>query len=72
MFTGELKNYTRAEAQEAVERLGGRATSSVSGETNYVIVGKDPGSKLKEANQHGVEILNEEQFEKLLSKLFPY
>jgi DNA ligase (NAD+) len=68
VFTGELDNYTRSEAKEAVERLGGRATSSVSGETDYVVVGENPGSKLDDAKDEGIEILDEEQFEQLLSR----
>lgn len=65
-FTGALENYTRDEAKDAVQRLGGRATSSVSSNTDYVVVGDDPGSKLDDAKQEGVKILDEEQFERLI------
>ncbi|MFW6147464.1 MAG: NAD-dependent DNA ligase LigA [Thermodesulfobacteriota bacterium] len=68
VFTGKLENYTRDEAQALVERLGGRATSSVSSETDYVVVGKDPGSKLEQAKKHQVEILEEKQFDSLLEE----
>jgi DNA ligase (NAD+) len=66
VFTGELSNYTRREAEARVEALGGRATSSVSGNTDYLIVGKGPGSKLEDAREQDVKILDEEQFERLL------
>jgi DNA ligase (NAD+) len=68
VFTGTLEKHTRAEAQRLVESLGGRATSSVSGETDYVVVGANPGSKLDEAKKHRVETLDEEAFDKLLSR----
>jgi DNA ligase (NAD+) len=68
VFTGQLENYTRDEAQRLVERLGGRATSSVSRETDYVVVGRDPGSKLDQAKKHKVEILEEKQFDSLLEE----
>jgi DNA ligase (NAD+) len=68
VFTGELEGYTRREAQEKVESLGARAASSVSGNTDYVVAGEDPGSKLKQAQKHEVEILNEKEFSTLLEK----
>jgi len=66
VFTGKLENYTRQEAKRAVEDRGGRATSSVSKETDYVVVGEDPGIKLDEAKRHKVKILEEKGFSKLL------
>lgn len=66
VFTGELENYTRNEAKKAVERLGARATSSVSKNTDYVVAGENPGSKLNQAKKHGVKILDERDFEELL------
>jgi len=68
VFTGKLKNYTRDKAQGLVERLGARTTSSVSGETDYLIVGEDPGSKLDQAKKHKMQVLDEEQFDSLLGK----
>ncbi|MBN2105159.1 NAD-dependent DNA ligase LigA [bacterium] len=66
VFTGALSRYTRKKAQQAVESLGGRAASSVSGQTDYVVAGEDPGSKLDKAKEEGVEILDESDFKKLL------
>lgn len=66
VFTGELARFTREQAKRAVERRGRRATSSVSGETDYLVAGEDPGSKLREAQETNVEILDEAEFEKLL------
>ncbi|MFP3952967.1 MAG: NAD-dependent DNA ligase LigA [Candidatus Acetothermia bacterium] len=62
VFTGRLENFTRAEAQDLVERLGGRATSSVSSETDYLVVGDNPGSKYDRALEEDVTILTEEEF----------
>jgi len=62
VFTGELDRWTRDEVQRYVERLGGRATSSVSGETDYVVAGPGAGSKLDEAQQRDVPVLDEEEF----------
>jgi len=67
VLTGELENYSRNDAKEAIEGLGGRVTSSVSGETDYLVVGDNPGRKLDEVKAKNVRILNEKQFEELLS-----
>ncbi len=68
VFTGRLEHFTREEAQRHVEELGGRATSSVSGETDFVVVGEDPGKKLDEAKENDVEILDERQFQKMIAR----
>jgi DNA ligase (NAD+) len=62
VFTGALERWTRDEVKKKVEDLGGSATSSVSGETDYVVVGENPGSKLDDAKAHDVEIMNEAEF----------
>jgi DNA ligase (NAD+) len=66
VFTGSLDRFSRSEAEKLVESLGGRATSSVSQQTDYVVVGSEPGSKLDQAKAKGVTTLSEEQFLELL------
>ncbi len=69
VFTGALDSMTRSEAQELVERRGGRATSSVSGNTDYLVAGSDPGSsKMAEAEEHETPVLDEEEFLDLLGE----
>ena len=67
VFTGTLERRSREDAEALVAAHGGKAGSSVSKKTNYVVVGADPGSKLEKAKSLGVEILNEAQFDKLVS-----
>ncbi|MGM0490999.1 MAG: NAD-dependent DNA ligase LigA [Planctomycetota bacterium] len=67
VLTGSLQDFTRDQATERIETLGGRVTSSVSSETDYLVVGENPGGKLQQARRHGVQILDEEQFKKLLA-----
>ncbi len=68
VFTGELDKYSRSEAKKIVESLGGRVSSSVSKKTDYVVVGKNPGSKFEKAKSLGVKILNENEFLKLIGE----
>jgi len=68
VFTGRLERWTRDEVKQLVERQGGRATSSVSGETDYVVAGPGHGSKLDEAEVHDVPIMDEDQFFDFLEK----
>ncbi len=68
VFTGELEDYTRQEASSMAEDLGARVTSSVSSNTDFVVVGEDPGSKLEQARKHNVEILDEQKYDKLINK----
>jgi len=66
VFTGNLEEWTRDEVKELVEGLGARATSSVSGETDYVVAGPGAGSKLDEAKEHNVKVLDENEFKELI------
>lgn len=66
VLTGALNKYTRDEAKKLIEDNGGKVTSSVSGNTDFVIAGEDPGSKLDRARELGVEVINEEEFMNLL------
>jgi DNA ligase (NAD+) len=67
VITGELDAFTRDEAKEKIESLGGRATSSVSDNTDYLVVGEGPGSKLEEAKKRKVKRIDEKEFKKLIS-----
>lgn len=68
VLTGGLDSLTRDQARKLIEDLGGRVSSSVSKKTDFVIVGKDPGSKYDNALKLGVKTINEEQFRKLVGK----
>ena len=66
VFTGTLKQFTRSEAKKMVEKYGGRASKSVSKNTDYVVAGPDAGSKRMKAEELGVDMLSEEDFIKLM------
>lgn len=66
VLTGTLIKYSRENAKELIEKFGGRVNSSVSSKTNYVIAGENAGSKLKKAEELGVKIIDENEFENLL------
>ncbi|MCF7803895.1 MAG: NAD-dependent DNA ligase LigA [Candidatus Marinimicrobia bacterium] len=62
VFTGAMEHFTRSDAKKLAERLGGRATSSVSGNTDFVVAGENAGSKLDKAQEIGVTVLTEQEF----------
>ena len=66
VLTGTLASLTREEAGEAILRLGGKVSGSVSKKTDYVVAGAEAGSKLKKAEQLGIAVLDEAAFLKLL------
>jgi len=68
VLTGGLESLTRDEAKELIVRAGGRVTSSVSKQTDYVVVGTDPGSKFDDAKRLGVSTLDETAFKALIGK----
>ena len=68
VLTGTLNHYTRQQATKFIEDLGGIVTSSVSKNTNYLVYGEKPGSKLTKAQKLGVETLTEDNFTELVNK----
>ena len=68
VLTGSLEIFTREEAEELIENFGGKTSSSVSKKTSVVIVGANPGSKFKKAQELGIEIWTEKEFSEKLNK----
>ncbi len=71
VVTGGLNDFTRDGIAQTIADHGGKASSSVSKKTDYVLVGADPGSKLAKAQELGVAIIDEDQFKALLTKDLP-
>ncbi len=68
VVTGTLANYGRDDIEELIAKLGGRAASSVSKKTDFVVAGEKAGSKLDKARQLGIPVLSEEEFTELLQQ----
>jgi DNA ligase (NAD+) len=66
VFTGELENFSRHQAQELVQQQGGNPSDSISKKTHYLVCGKNPGSKLDKAKKLGVPVITEDEFKKML------
>jgi DNA ligase (NAD+) len=66
VLTGALAQYSRSEAAALIKERGGHVSASVSKNTDYVLAGKEAGSKYRKAEQLGIQILSEEQFKKML------
>src|SRR5699024_1254656 len=66
VITGTIQAFTRKELKDIIESMGGKVTSSVSKNTDYVIVGENPGSKYNKAVELGIEITDEEKILKIL------
>jgi DNA ligase (NAD+) len=66
VLTGSLESFTRDEAKKEIERLGGRVTGNVTKNTDYLILGKDPGQKYQKAKEIGINILEENNFKNML------
>jgi len=67
VLTGTLKDFSRTQAKEIINKLGGRVTGSVSKKTDYVVIGEDPGSKYQKALELGVTIINEKEFKRIIN-----
>ncbi len=67
VVTGTLEGFSRQEAEEAIRKAGGRASSSVSKKTDYVLAGAEAGSKLEKAQKLGVPVIDEAKFRELLA-----
>ena len=68
VLTGTLSGFSREEASEKIVNLGGKVTSSVSNNTDFVLVGENPGSKINKAEKLGIKTINEKEFIKLLNE----
>ena len=68
VVTGTLEHFSREEVEDLIQQLGGKASSSVSLKTDYVVAGKEPGSKLDKAGALGVKVLSEREFMPLIGK----
>ena len=66
VLTGSLEKYSRDQASQIIESFGGKTSSSVSKKTSYVLAGQEAGSKLTKAEELGVTIISEEEFEQMI------
>jgi len=66
IFTGSLDSLSRNQAQDIVKSLGGTITSSINKKIDFVVIGKDPGSKLKKAEELGLNVISEMEFKDLI------
>ena len=69
VVTGTLSSFSRSESESRIKELGGKVTSSVTANTDYVVAGRSPGSKLAAAGRLGTFILDEKAFVELLTDL---
>jgi len=72
VLTGSLEQYTREQAGEIIEKFGGKVSGSVSKKTTYVLAGEEAGSKLKKAQELGVQIISEKDFNEMIKKWFTF
>jgi DNA ligase (NAD+) len=68
VVTGTMLHFSRAEIEDAIRRLGGKTTSSVSRNTDVVLAGSNPGSKLEKAKELGIQIMSEREFEEIAGR----
>jgi len=70
VLTGKLLIFTRDQASDLIEKLGGKVSSAVSSKTDFVVAGEDAGSKLKKANELGVKVIDEQTFKVMVDGLY--
>jgi len=68
VFTGSLDDFTRQEAKDVVRKAGANPTSSVSGNTDFIVAGDDPGGKVNDGRELGVDIIDESEFKSLINQ----
>ncbi len=68
VVTGTLQQFKRDEIKRLIEDRGGRASSSISKNTDFLVAGEKAGSKLRKARELGVKVLSEDEFQELLEK----
>ena len=66
VLTGTLEKYSRDEASEIIEKFGGKTSGTVSKKTSYVLAGESAGSKLVKAQELGIRIITEQEFEQMV------
>ena len=66
VLTGSLEKFTRKEAEDIIEKFGGKTSGSVSKKTDYVLAGEEAGSKLIKAQTLGIDIISEDDFENMI------
>ncbi len=69
VLTGKSKSFTRGEIKEIIQSSGGKVTGSVSANTNYVLVGDDPGAKYDKAQELGIDIISEDEFRAMIKDI---
>lgn len=67
VFTGQLRSFSRSQAEGIVRQFGGMATSSISKNTDFVVIGENPGSKYEQAKKLGLKIIDEDKFSRLIA-----
>ena len=68
VFTGSLSSLSRSEAKSQAEQLGAKVVSAVSSNTNLVVAGEKAGSKLKKAEELGIKVISEEDWQKIVKE----
>jgi DNA ligase (NAD+) len=68
VVTGALENFSRQQVEQAIKEAGGKPSPTVSKKTDFVLAGKEPGSKLEKAHKLGVEVIDERQFLEMVGK----